>query len=74
VGEPVAPLIGADSRPRIYIRLMGFQPYYAAHPAGQWRPCNDITDAIDAVAGPNAWQRDAVIIWQGTLKEEHQHG
>lgn len=65
MAKPPVALVGADARPRVYFRMRGDQAQYAGHPAGAWRPVDNILEAIDAIAGEGAWMRPAVVIWEG---------
>ncbi len=60
-------LASADARPRVHFRMVGAQAQVAAIGCGPWKDVADVLDGIDMIAGEDAWQAPAVVIWEGQV-------
>lgn len=61
--------IGADSRPRLYLRQRGDAFEAARADLGPWSAVDSLHDAIDRVAGDGASDGPAVIFWLGVITD-----
>lgn len=62
--------MGADMRPRIYLRQRGDTFEASGSDFGPWRQVDSLHDAIDIIAGEdNSSDAPAVILWKGVVTD-----
>ena len=69
MAKPPSRLIGADSRPRVYLRQRGDMFEASRADIGPWSAIDSLHDAIDMVVGEGAHTGEAVSFWKGIVTD-----